>query len=438
MKGRSFLLLSAVGLSGCSSSENRGDLPNPGTEKGRAILAGKVILGMSPDEAYRAAGPFTYEVLGAPAGSFPPEVIFAQSKKPDENVKIRMRFCNSTQYDSTHREPFFVVFNCGKAVSIQTLEELEASEEYDAESEAIRAASQPVILESISQYYSPQRIGNDPDREIPIFIGLLKDSYAGEGAAIALSRIGRPAIPAVIAALSDADSRVRQHAMLALSYMGPVAAPAAPTLIASFEKHDDENFGHAAEALAWIFRLPRAVRPEKWLACPEASSPLGTTNSFAGHYRGRDFRRHQGRRGVWTAGVLDIRRGSKRPEDAEGGGKIPSAAEGVEKFRLVQKEGSMKIATSIEPVTTLKTKAAELIRRVQATGQPVIITQHGRPTAILQDVESFQKQREAFLLLKLLSQGERDYRQGRVRTHRQAKAHFTKKLKELRKLGGKV
>jgi hypothetical protein len=31
---------------------------------------------------------------------------------------------------------------------------------------------------------------------------------------------------------------------------------------------------------------------------------------------------------------LDIRRGSKRPEDAEGGGKIPSAAEGVEKFRL--------------------------------------------------------------------------------------------------------
>jgi len=98
----------------------------------------------------------------------------------------------------------------------------------------------------------------------------------------------------------------------------------------------------------------------------------------------------------------------------------------------------MKIATSIEPVTTLKTRAADLIRRVQVTGQPVVITQHGRPTAVLQDVESFQKQREAFLLLKLLSQGERDYRQGRVRSHRQAKAHFTKKLKELKKLGRKV
>src|SRR6266540_6956260 len=73
------------------------------------------------------------------------------------------------------------------------------------------------------------------------------------------------------------------------------------------------------------------------MAClSRRSSPLGTTNSFAGHDRGRDFRRHQGRRGVWTAGVLDIRRGSKRPEDAEGGGKIPSAAEGVEKFRLAR------------------------------------------------------------------------------------------------------
>src|SRR6185503_2802320 len=58
------------------------------------------------------------------------------------------------------------------------------------------------------------------------------------------------------------------------------------------------------------------------------------------HDRGRDFRRHQGRRGVWTAGVLDIRRGSERPEDAEGGEKIPSAPEGVERFRL-HKETSM-------------------------------------------------------------------------------------------------
>jgi len=43
--------------------------------------------------------------------------------------------------------------------------------------------------------------------------------------------------------MSDADSQGRQYAMLALSYLGPIAAPAAPALIAIFEKQDDENFG---------------------------------------------------------------------------------------------------------------------------------------------------------------------------------------------------
>ncbi len=46
----------------------------------------------------------------------------------------------------------------------------------------------------------------------------------------------------------------------------------------------------------------------------------------------------------------------------------------------------MKYSESIEPVTTLKTKSAELIRRAKETGQPIVITQNGKATAVLVDV----------------------------------------------------
>jgi prevent-host-death family protein len=65
----------------------------------------------------------------------------------------------------------------------------------------------------------------------------------------------------------------------------------------------------------------------------------------------------------------------------------------------------MDLPDAIEPVTVLKTRSAELIRRARETRQPVIITQNGKATAVLQDVESYQRQREALLLLKYIALG---------------------------------
>jgi prevent-host-death family protein len=45
---------------------------------------------------------------------------------------------------------------------------------------------------------------------------------------------------------------------------------------------------------------------------------------------------------------------------------------------------------------------------------PIVITQNGRPTAVLQDVASYERQRRALHLLKLIAQGDHDYDAGRV------------------------
>lgn len=91
----------------------------------------------------------------------------------------------------------------------------------------------------------------------------------------------------------------------------------------------------------------------------------------------------------------------------------------------------MNLVDGIEPITVLKTRSAELINRARESGEPVIITQNGRPTAVLQDVESFQKQRETLLLLKLLVQGDRDHQAGRSLAHTRARARLRKTLEKL-------
>ncbi len=91
----------------------------------------------------------------------------------------------------------------------------------------------------------------------------------------------------------------------------------------------------------------------------------------------------------------------------------------------------MDLPDAIEPVTVLKTRSAELIRRARETRQPVVITQNGRATAVLQDVESYQRQRQALMLLKYVALGERDLRDGAVVDDAEADARFRARLDAL-------
>lgn len=92
----------------------------------------------------------------------------------------------------------------------------------------------------------------------------------------------------------------------------------------------------------------------------------------------------------------------------------------------------MSYADVIEPATALKTRLSELLRRARETGQPVILTQKGKATAVLQDLATYERQRRSLLFLKLVAQGERDFREGAVLSHEEADAHFRAKLAELK------
>jgi prevent-host-death family protein len=65
------------------------------------------------------------------------------------------------------------------------------------------------------------------------------------------------------------------------------------------------------------------------------------------------------------------------------------------------------------PVSQVKARLAEVIESTRETGEPVIITQNGEGTAVLQDLASYEATRRSLAMLKLVAQGERDLAKGK-------------------------
>ena len=82
-----------------------------------------------------------------------------------------------------------------------------------------------------------------------------------------------------------------------------------------------------------------------------------------------------------------------------------------------------------ELVTTLKRKATELLSELSRDKEPILITQHGLPSAYLVDVESFENLKRRIKLLEGIARGERAIEDGRTLSHEEAKSRMSRWLK---------
>ena len=82
-----------------------------------------------------------------------------------------------------------------------------------------------------------------------------------------------------------------------------------------------------------------------------------------------------------------------------------------------------------ELVTTLKRRATDLLSDIERDKTPILITQHGPPSAYLVDVESYDLMQRRMDLLEGIARGEHAIADGRVATHAQAKARLARWLK---------
>jgi prevent-host-death family protein len=88
-------------------------------------------------------------------------------------------------------------------------------------------------------------------------------------------------------------------------------------------------------------------------------------------------------------------------------------------------------SSRIKPIGYVKANAAELIRELAETREPLVITQNGEATAVIQDVASYEATQETLALLKILALGKRQVEEGKTV---QAKEVF----RRLREGGGPV
>ena len=81
-----------------------------------------------------------------------------------------------------------------------------------------------------------------------------------------------------------------------------------------------------------------------------------------------------------------------------------------------------------ELVTTLKRQATELLSDIERDKEPILITQHGLPSAYLLDVETYQLMQQRMAILEGIARGEQAIAEGRVATHAQAKKRLARWL----------
>ena len=74
----------------------------------------------------------------------------------------------------------------------------------------------------------------------------------------------------------------------------------------------------------------------------------------------------------------------------------------------------MRNPSRIKPISYVKANAAELIRELAQNRAPLVITQNGEATAVMQDVASYERTQETLALLKILALGRKQIEAGKV------------------------
>lgn len=87
----------------------------------------------------------------------------------------------------------------------------------------------------------------------------------------------------------------------------------------------------------------------------------------------------------------------------------------------------MRLSTRIKPISYVKANAAQVIEELHECREPLVITQNGEATAVLQDLASYEADQDALALLKMLAMSERKVAEGKVRSLKEAAAHVRAK-----------
>jgi prevent-host-death family protein len=72
----------------------------------------------------------------------------------------------------------------------------------------------------------------------------------------------------------------------------------------------------------------------------------------------------------------------------------------------------MRYSSQIKPISYLKERTAAVVKEITESRTPMIITQNGEATFVVQDIHSFEQMQQSMALLKILALGQREIERG--------------------------
>ncbi len=84
----------------------------------------------------------------------------------------------------------------------------------------------------------------------------------------------------------------------------------------------------------------------------------------------------------------------------------------------------MRLTDRVRSISYLKAHAAELLRELSDSQEPLVITQNGEAKAVMLDVASYDQLLETTALLKLLSLADRQVEEGMLESAEDAIAAY--------------
>jgi prevent-host-death family protein len=79
----------------------------------------------------------------------------------------------------------------------------------------------------------------------------------------------------------------------------------------------------------------------------------------------------------------------------------------------------MKFSKQVRPISYFQDNAAKCIADITKSGEPLIITQNGEATCVVQDIRSYEASQNTMALLKLLAMGRKQVDEGKFRPARE-------------------
>jgi len=90
----------------------------------------------------------------------------------------------------------------------------------------------------------------------------------------------------------------------------------------------------------------------------------------------------------------------------------------------------MKMSEAVKPISYFKTHASEVIRDLNESRSPVVITLNGEAKAVIQGIKEYEEMQESMALLKILAQSKQSLDGGKIKPAGKAFKDLRKKWAE--------